>query len=218
MNNIETIVIDITTNAINTGATAVTGSRNDFSCSVPTISLPQSTTYNLVVSDFRYPTVDLSEDVWNTYFRGQLRPDGTQYPIGEWSPTNPVQGTADDIALQRKCQSIVPLVVSDIADNIRVNGRFGQLIYKSLFGSSRGESQTYHVDAISDSPTFPVKINQQTITNIRLQIIRSDNGEPYPFDSSPSTPEIGIIFVLQAIDPSTGADISDPNTGAYRSN
>lgn len=214
-NQADSIVIDITTNSINTAATTVTGSRNDFNCSIPNIQLPKGSVYNLIVSDFRYPTVDLEADVWNRYFVGQPKINN---PSVSYTGTYPPPDAIDLSYVIAKAQSIVPLVVSDVADNIRVNGRFGQLVYKALFGSSRQESQSYHVDAISDVNSFPVNVNQSVISNIRIQIVRSDNGEPYPFSESRAAADIGIIFTLQAVDRSAGLNPDDPSNGAYSRN
>lgn len=196
-----TIVVDMTTNAINTAANPnTTGSRNSFRSYQPTITLPQQSNFNLVIQDVRYPTVDLTEE------QSQII-----YGVTFASLTDPQK-----VLVRRKCQSIVPLIIIDVVDSIRVNGRWGKLAYKCLFGSDDIESQQYHIDSMSDPSTFPLRVSGSVINGLQVDIVRSDNGQPYPFDETVGGCEIAILLTIAVAD--DGVDTNNPDIGKTSGN
>lgn len=183
----ESVFIDLTTNALNTPYSNVSGTKNRFSTSLPFIAFP-STNYLVSVIDFRYPTVDIQEELWRTAL-----------------VTNPSAVKADFL---RKAQSINPLVQVNIADSITVNGRVGNVIYKAMSGSSEPESLAFHTDSIDASSTIACRINTLELNSIEINIVRSDNGQPYPFTNTDEEPSVFIILQIQPIE--TAFDGSTP--------
>lgn len=184
MTGIEAKYIDITTNAIGNGV--ITGTKSKMTVTLGNIELPVAQEYIISLMDFRYSTVNLTDEIT------------AQFAATSAALNIPV--LAGDV--QRYCESIVPLVQLNITEPISINGSLGNLIYKAVAGSSAAESLEYHVDQPKIERTFAQRINNKMLSTLEIQILRSDTGTLYPFDESPFSPPNGFIFeIIPIVDP-----------------
>lgn len=178
-----TIYINASTNYINTSRNPTTTGQKNDFA----VSIPtitlKSTDYTVSVVDFRYPTVDLT---------GSMDDDG-------------------NVITATRAKAITPLIQCSIIAPIIVNGSYGSLFYKALHGS---DSYDYHIDRAWSlgNPIF-CPLAQANIGNIAFKIVRSDNGQLYPFDytggtSPPSDLSHIPVSILLQITPN--ATVSDP--------
>lgn len=176
--------INVNTIAIGSkGNSNVTGNKNQFQINIPNKVLPTYQTYQISLIDVRYPTVDLSEEFSAKFYN-------TTYAL----LTAPQK-----LVVDRYCQSVTPLIQLSIAEPMLVNGQLGSLVYKCIAGSSALEARDFHLDI----PTMEQKISQKIlssfITNIQVQLVRSDNGELYPFVGDATEPPISMVMEIVPI-------------------
>lgn len=74
---------------------------------------------------------------------------------------------------------IYPILLSDIADNIRVGNTNASVIFKSTVQAT---DTNYQQLFKHNNPTFVLPINSKLIQQVSFQMVRSDNSEPFPLD------------------------------------
>lgn len=180
MSDIQSVFIDVTTQNINTSLTTTRGSKNSFTSTIPTVLLVNKN-YNVTVLDFRYPTTDLREEFAFQFY-------GAAYST---------LTTEQQLRVTRRARSVTPLLTCNIGRDVIVNGSYAPLLFKGTFGS---DTEQFGIDTGNTSSSISVKISDSRLTEVSFQLVRSDNGQPYPFLNDPTEPEVFILIALNAID------------------
>jgi len=72
---------------------------------------------------------------------------------------------------------VYPIILSDIAQNIRVINTNSSVLYKSTIDATNVNFQQRNK---TNNPRFVLPIDNHFIRDIRFQIVRSDDGAPFP--------------------------------------
>ena len=115
---------------------------------------------------------------------------------------------------KKKAESVQVIVSCSAAETISVNGRAGPFLYKSQKGSSTAESADFHTDIIDSSVAITPKISSAIINSINIQLVRSDNGQPYPFTDTADEPSVFITLKIQPISQHFSKPMARMETGA----